>query len=183
MREEIRSVKSKKVPRINVKINSIDTKVLIDTGSSINIISQSVIDKMSPTPKLEKSEIKAYPFGQKQPIHVEGKYKLTVESNSRFVLVDFQNIKGNSETIISYETAVELGIVPVINSMRNSDYKELCGKYNQLFKGLGKLKDIEVKFYVDESVVPSTQPPRRVPFHVREKVKKEHQRLEKTLTS
>ncbi|XP_053391490.1 uncharacterized protein LOC128554261 [Mercenaria mercenaria] len=191
MREEIRSVKSKNVPRINVKISGIDhkhqsdtgacgidTKVLIDTGSSINIISQLVIDKMSPTPKLEKSEIKDYPFGQKQPIHVEGKYKLTVESNSKFVLADFQSIKGNSENIISYETAVELGIVPVINSMRNSDYKELCEKYNQLFNGLGKLKDVEVKFHVDESVVPSTQPPRRVPFHVREKVEKELQRLE-----
>ncbi|XP_053385661.1 uncharacterized protein K02A2.6-like [Mercenaria mercenaria] len=62
--------------------------------------------------------------------------------------------------------------------MRNSDYKELCEKYSRLFNGLGKLKDVEVKFHVDESVVPSTQPPRRVPFHVREKVEKELQRLE-----
>jgi len=90
----------------------------------------------------------------------------------------FHTIKGTSETLISYETAVELGIVPVINSVKYCDYAELCDKYKSVFTGHGKLKDKQIKFHIDENVVPSSQPARRIPFHVREQVEQELDRLE-----
>ena len=41
-------------------------------------------------------------------------------------------------------------------------------KHSSVFQGLGKLKDFAVK---DENIVPVAEPPRRFPFHIREKVK------------
>ena len=55
----------------------------------------------------------------------------------------------------------------------------MCNKYNRVFQGLGKLKDREIKFHVDESIVPVAQSPRRIPFHLRDQVAKELDRLEK----
>ena len=79
----------------------------------------------------------------------------------------FHTIKDTSETLRSYETAVKLGIVPVRNSVKDCDYAELCDKYKSVFTGLGKLKDKQIKFHIDENVVPSSQPARRIPSHVR----------------
>ena len=41
------------------------------------------------------------------------------------------------------------------------------------------MKDRKVKLHVDESVTPTAQQHRRIPFHIREKVEKELERLEK----
>ena len=62
--------------------------------------------------------------------------------------------------------------------MTRCEYAELCDKYKSVFTGLGKLKDKQIKFHIDESIIPSTQPARRIPFHVREQVETELNRLE-----
>ena len=61
-----------------------------------------------------------------------------------------------------------------------SNYGSLIGyhpTYPNLFKGIGKLKDTQVKIHVDESVKPVAQRPRRVTFHLRDKVEQEIQKL------
>ncbi len=57
------------------------------------------------------------------------------------------------------------------------DINDPTSKYPNLFKGIGKLKDIQVKIHIDESVQPVAQKPRRVPFHLRDKVEQEIERL------
>ena len=167
-----------KVPKLTLKINDIPTKTLIDTGSSINIISQDILNKMNPQPKLKKSNIEVFAFAQDKPLTIKGKYTFPVETKSKVTVAEFHVVQGSSVTLIGYQTSVELGIVPVINSVNNSKYDQLCDKYQSVFTGLGKLKDKQIKFHVDESVVPIAQPARRIPFHMREKVEQEIHRLE-----
>ena len=174
----VNAIGKKKVPLIRLKIQGAETSVLVDTGSSINVVSESILSKMTPRPKPQKAQIKAYAFGQNTSLPVQNTYTLSIESDKKFATAVFHTIKGSSETLISYETAVELGIVPVINSVKGCEYSELCEKYKSVFTGLGKLKDKQIKFHIDESVVPSSQPARRIPFHVREQVEQELDRLE-----
>ena len=56
---------------------------------------------------------------------------------------------------------------------------EILIKYVDRFEGLGKLKDYKVKLHVDPSVPPVAQPPRRIPFHLRKKVSKELEILDR----
>ena len=51
-----------------------------------------------------------------------------------------------------------------------SDYKEI-------FEGVGKLKDYQVKLYVDPNIPPVAQPVRRTPFSLRDKVKEKVKEL------
>ena len=51
-----------------------------------------------------------------------------------------------------------------------SDYKEI-------FEGVGKLKDYQVKLYVDPIIPPVAQPVRRTPFGLRDKVKERVEEL------
>ena len=50
--------------------------------------------------------------------------------------------------------------------------------FDDLFHGIGKMKDVQVKLHVDPNVKPVAQKHRRVPFHLREKLEKELDRLE-----
>ena len=49
----------------------------------------------------------------------------------------------------------------------------------KIFKGIGKLKGVQVNVHTDESVKLVIQPHRRIPFHIRKKVENELDRLEK----
>ena len=54
----------------------------------------------------------------------------------------------------------------------------LKDKYKDVFQDLGSLKDFEVVLHEDPEVKPIIQPQRRIPFHVREQVAKELEKLE-----
>ena len=167
-----------KVPKKTLTINGIETKVLIDTGSSINVISQDVLKKMKPKPKLQKSSTKVFAFAQKSPLAIKGKYTFSIECETKYMVAEFHVVEDAPVTLISYQTSVDLGIVPTINSVGCDTYSVLCSKYKSVFTGLGKLKDKQITFHVDPSVVPIAQPARRIPFHMREKVEQEIKRLE-----
>ena len=54
--------------------------------------------------------------------------------------------------LLSYETTVDLGLVPDINAVASnnvrvpcsSNIKNLINEYSELFEGIGKLKDKEI---------------------------------------
>ena len=86
-------------------------------------------------------------------------------------------VQGAYGSLLSFTTAFALGIVDInINAISTGHH--IAGRYPGLFEGIGKLKDFEVKLHIDESVVPVTQPARRIPFHLRRQVASELQRLE-----
>jgi hypothetical protein len=69
--------------------------------------------------------------------------------------------------------------VPVIKLVSSDvEYNKMFDKCKSVFTGLGKLKDKQIKFNIDEKILPSAEHVRRIPFHVRENVEKEIKRLE-----
>ena len=54
----------------------------------------------------------------------------------------------------------------------------LIKEHSQLFVGVGKLKDTQIKLHIDENVTPIAQPARRVPFHMRKALDKALDELE-----
>ena len=55
----INKITSKKIPKINIKVNGVATSVLVDTGSSLNIIDSKLIRKMKPVPEMKRTNTKA----------------------------------------------------------------------------------------------------------------------------
>ena len=85
-------------------------------------------------------------------------------------------MKGNSGSLLSYKTAYALDLIRVeINTVQKNDnvlvtVDDLETKYPSLFRGIGKLKNFEVKLHIDENIQPVAQAARRIPFHLRKKV-------------
>ena len=91
----------------------------------------------------------------------------------------FYIIPGTLATLLSYETAINLGVIPAIRSISEGRYSLVYEQYKDFFNGLEKLKDRQIKFHFDENVIPIAQAQRHIPFHVRDRVEKELENLVK----
>ena len=54
---------------------------------------------------------------------------------------------------------------------------KIIQNYSDIFTGIGLLKGVEVKLHIDPNAIPIQHPIRRIPFHTREKVSQEIDRL------
>ena len=88
------------------------------------------------------------------------------------MLAEFVVINGEGAALLGRATAIQLGVLKletkicavISNETIMSDNKEI-------FKGVGKLKDYQVKLHLNPDVPPMAQPVRRTPFSLRGKVK------------
>ena len=62
------------------------------------------------------------------------------------------------------------------NNTREAN-SNILNKYESIFYGIGKMKDVKVKWAIDESVTSIAQKHCRVPFHLRDKIDNELKRL------
>lgn len=175
----------RKPPKTEILINGLKCKLLVDTGSSINLLNESALQRMKTRPRISKTDTKAYAYGQKQKLPIKGKISAEVEASKKITTATFYIIGGSNDSLLSYDTSVQLGLIPEINSVSSSNLghsngntDKLLKQYPELFEGIGKLKDRQIKLHIDDSIVPIAQHHRRIPFHLREKVEKELERLE-----
>ena len=103
---------------------------------------------------------------------------MTIETDNKITTATMHVLKGKHENLLCYDTSVEFNIVPMLASVSSSS-EILCNEYSDVFKGIGKLKDVKVKIHIDENVKPVIQPLRRIPFHIHKQVEAELDRLEK----
>ena len=89
----------------------------------------------------------------------------------------------NSGNLLSAQTAQELGLIslnlcklaanntPKLPQKQDKALTSIVNKYCNVFNGLGKLKHQQITLNIDETVQPTAEAQRRIPYHIREKVK------------
>lgn len=171
------------LPQTHIKLNGSSMLVLIDSGASANCVSETSFEKLVPRPKLSPTKTKIYPFRSNVPLPVSGAFKCSVEKGQKKTMCTFFVIKGNGFNVLSYKTSKALGLIKVVTAVSSTLQcytvaDELVESYPELFQGIGKLKDFQVKLHINPDIKPTCQPHRRVPFHIRQKVEDELQKLE-----
>ena len=144
-------------PFVSLKVSAITCKFLVDSGASVNIVSHDVSQMFDS--RLEPCDTKVYAFNSSKPLSVLGKFKALVESKYRSVDSEFLVVDGKT-CLLGYTTATDLGNTVSVG-------RKVFQSYPSLFSGFGKMKNVEVKLHIDESVKPVHQSHRRIPFHQR----------------
>lgn len=184
VREEIFHLSAKQDATIPLNIEGKILNILIDSGASVNALdSQTFYQLKSRKLPVEKSNAQIYPYGSNKPIDLMGKTKLQVNVAGRVHEVEFQVIKGTGRPLIGCKTATELGLLHVglinnVSSPCNETTDAIIKSFSDRFTGLGKLKDFQLRLYIDESVKPIAQPARKIPFKMRSQVERKLQELE-----
>ena len=105
--------------------------------------------------------------------------------------MDNNALEGKAENILSCLTAEALGILHINQEPNNNKTFQLemkttihpttqviLNEYDEVFNGLGKMKAEPVTLYTKPDVKPVIQPPRPIPYHLREQFLTEIQRME-----
>ena len=164
---------ARKSPMTAILINNINAKMMIDTGASVNVMDEATYDKIHRPPLMRHRGPRIMPYGGGTSLNVLGVCDVTLESKSSIQCHRFHVIKGAHGSLIGFTAAQELGLVNIVNTISSDWEKEHPG----LTKGIGKLKDVQVKLHIDESVRPVAITNRKIPFHMRPKIDDEEQRL------
>ena len=147
------------------------------------MIDEQSFKSMNMNTELSPSSTTIYASGTKEPLHVLGQfttdvtYKDTVTTATFHVVQPKPNAKGGN--LLGAGTAEKLRIMSFAFATSVRTVADtLCDENPALFQGIGKMKDVKVTLYEDNSVSPVAQPQRRIPYHMRKKVEEELQRLE-----
>ena len=169
-------------PVVTVKIGGISKEVLVDSGSASNLISQDELKKPLQSQglkiELQLCSKKLYAYGD-QKLEVVGQFKSELAVEETKVLTHLVVVK-RGWCLVGYLTATELGILhvgPVPNPIAESCntvgcpfVESLKAKSPGVFRGVGRLKNYQLKLHIDPQVIPVVQKMRRIPFTLEDKV-------------
>ena len=127
------------------------------------------------------SKVRIKPY--KSPvIPAVGESRCSVSFGERSVPVVWHIIKEDCEPVLSGMLAKSLGIIKfqpqpepfmpikMIKLEAKQTMQDILCKYPQVFKGTGKLRDHQVNLLVNADVKSVAEPPRRIPYHLKDRV-------------
>ena len=100
--------------------------------------------------------------------------EIVCEISGNSCVDEFTVVKGPGRSLLGKNTAEKLGVLRVgpdvcLLTVEGSD-ADIREKYREVFTGVGKLKDFQLKLHIKDDVTPVAQPVRRLPFGLRAKV-------------
>ena len=166
-------------PRCAVTVNGQCVELLIDSGSNVNLLDKFTFDQIGNNLILRAVTKKIHSYGSNEPLPVLGKVTPDVVSGKKLISATFYIVEGSHICLLGYDTCTELGLLHITNAVSSTLVENhIASQYPELFEGLGKLNATKVKLHIDAEVKLTAQSHRRIPFHMRRKVKEELVRLE-----
>ncbi|CAB4039297.1 Hypothetical predicted protein, partial [Paramuricea clavata] len=148
--------------------------VLFDSGASCNIMDRATWENLKQKGvkcESQKSEKKLFACGQTDSIEVLGTFK------SDIFCKDSRSRKSFTWKEYNWKELNVLRVGPprspqVYSVAYEGSDKDIMNDFKEIFSGLGKLKDFQMKLHIKDDVKPVAQPVRRLPFGLRAKVDK-----------
>jgi hypothetical protein len=106
-------------PRSDIRIGEDHVNVMIDTGSTINVLSEHTYAKFTDKPRLYTCKTEYYGFKSDTPIPIVGQFATTATRNNIEAKAGFIVVSGHAENILGYKTAVELKIINETNEINS----------------------------------------------------------------
>ncbi len=172
--------KTGSVDTVPITIGGVTVDMLIDSGCFKNIIDKSLWVKLKKgkikcTSKKSSAELFAYGQKKKTLKTIGSFFADTTIEGRKAIKAQFVVIEEKGIPLLGRTTVEELGVLKVGQKAMRVEVNtvtDIQGQYPGLFKGLGKLKDRQLKLTINHQVKPVAQPVRRIPFSLRGKVEK-----------
>ena len=134
------SVKGVAVNRVNtktrVKICNRSILMQVDSGCDVNLLDEETFKTLEKTVTLSKTNKKLFPYKSTKPLQLLGKFSAVTESKTKIHVATFYVTKGNGGSLMSPDTAVELGVIKFVNQVTSTD--AIIDKYEDVLRESGK---------------------------------------------
>ena len=169
--------------KTTIFIEGMPTDMIIDSGASCNTINTAVTEKLIRHGYVQKKCNKTiYPYCS-PPINIDHCMDVTINvDNGPPIEAMLLCVPGDAAPLLGRETAQKLNLLKIGVNKVSMDPQtvadRILSQLPDLCKGIGQLKNKEVKLHIDHSVPPVARKYVRTPFHLRGKVAQELRRLE-----
>ena len=172
------AVGEKKQPMCRLEIDG--EELMLDSGASVNLIDEITYQGIykGKVKTLAQAKRRIFSYGSPTPLPLLGTIHAKLTANSNTTSTTLHVVKGSSGNLLGYDTAQRLGLLKIVGIDKTSPQYLASGEFRDLFGGIGKVRGKVVKLHIDPDVQPKQQPHRRIPFHVRQDVEKELERLD-----
>ena len=167
-------------------VNDQDIEFIPDSGAQVTLLPKSTYDKHKDKfPTLQKCSRQIYPYMSNKPLDICGQFygDIVEPVSGNKITTRIVVVTGNGLALLSRKDSVRLGVIrigpQVSHITETSEFKnKLKSKYPDLFlEKPGKLNSRQWQLHIDEMVPGVIQKRNRIPFHRREKVKSELNKL------
>lgn len=168
-------------PQVTIKFDDTPVQVIIDTGASVNIVSQATYNQLRHKPKLNtQTKSKLFGYGNPQQLDILGTFETELKYKTKKIKAEIFVTTTGQDNLLSYASAAQIGLIYIVKNIQNAEptTDSIIRKYNDRFVGIGNLRGVQCTLHVDKSIKPVTQQHRRVPFHVRKQTETELKRLQ-----
>ena len=97
---------------IRLKVEGNLIKFQIDTGASVNVLDEKDLTKLKPNIKIETTDKRIFPYGNRTPLPLLGKFQATVRT--------FYIAKHTSKcmgSLLGLQSAVNLELLSIVNNI------------------------------------------------------------------
>ncbi|KAK7095117.1 hypothetical protein V1264_002767 [Littorina saxatilis] len=163
-------------------INKVEVSFQLDSGASTNCMSTSTYTKVTGDKTLKSldrsnKKLRMYDEREVRPLG-EKIMKVTNPKNKQVYKVRFQVVQGESKPILGFRAVQAMELIKVVTENIAVVDQSVLGQFDDVFEGeLGDLQGV-LHIQTDSTVSPVKLPCRKWPLAIRDKVKKELDRLQ-----
>ncbi|XP_033758102.1 uncharacterized protein K02A2.6-like [Pecten maximus] len=163
-----------------LEVDKQKVEFVIDSGATVNIVDKQMWENLKVNHiecRSQKTDKKLFAYGAKDPLKLIGKFttKVRVPDTNSQTETDIYVMDGHGPALLGKSTATKLGILRVgVNAVMDC----LTSTDEEIFDGVGKLKEYKLKLHIDETVNPVAQRMYRVPYSLRQRVSDKIEELE-----
>ncbi|KAF4530831.1 hypothetical protein B566_EDAN015997, partial [Ephemera danica] len=170
--------------KLTIKVGGVPLDVIVDSGACVNVIDSKTWNE------LKKHNIEGvcvpdkkqlFPYGTTTPLPVLGRFDTSVDLKTKHVRISFYILDCEGSPLLGKQSAMDLGILLIQNPLHvvqdksvsdTHDFKSaLKLQFPEVFTGIGRLKNYEVKLKINPNVQPVVQPMRRYALHLLDAIK------------
>jgi hypothetical protein len=152
-----------------ISVNGEKIRCKLDCGAQCNVISRELLRKL-PDIRIIPSTTKNLVSFTEHKVEVIGETNIKCELNGRSTSINFKVINNGCPTILGKQTCIDEKLICRINEIEVDE---------EIFQGLGCLKNFEYDIDLKDGSQFTAHPPRRIPYKIRDEVKAELDRMEK----
>ena len=161
--------------RYPINIGSKEINMLINSGSTLNILDEKTYQTLDPVPILKQSNANIFTYHSNTSLEVLGTFKAYTTAFDKALIYKFYVVKGHGGNLLGKESAEQFlllneppgKVIITLSYSKQSkeDIKEyknhpalqtVLGKHKDVFQGMGKLKNYQLKLHIDESHTSTT---------------------------
>ena len=167
-----------KPPKFNINLGDcVDVTFTADSGASCSIIDEKTFtSSLQNYIELTKTEQKIKPYGNAAILPL-GKFKCGISSGDKHTSETFFVMPGECGCLLSVGASQKLNLIAIATHTVNNVSDTLLKQNPQILEGIGAHNKCTITLHIDKSVPADATAHRRIPFHTRNKVETELQRL------